>query len=352
MLERDVWNSAIPAPDGAAEGAARARWDTLAKPLGSLGLLEEAVTRVCAAQGTPSPELRPRTVLVFCADNGVTEAGVAGTPPSITAVMAGIIRDKRSAVGLMADCAGAEVLAVDMGMFTRVPGLTDRRIAPGTKNFVREPAMTREQAVRALEAGRALALERAKRGDRLLLTGEMGIGNTTTATAVAAALLAREPEALVGPGVGLDEAGLARKRAAVRRGLALHRPDPSDPLDVLSKVGGFDIAAMAGAFIGGAESRVPVVADGFISGVAALVAARLCPAARPYMLASHLSMEPAAGPVLFELGLRPILHAGMRLGEGTGAVALLPLLDMAKAVFDGLLTYRDIGMEGGTPCNT
>lgn len=215
----------------------------------------------------------------------------------------------------------------------------------GTGDLTQGPAMEREEAVRALETGIRQARRLAKRGYRAIATGEMGIGNTTTSAAVAAVLLERDPAEVTGVGAGLPAAGLVRKVDAIRRGIARNRPDAGDPLDVLSKVGGLDLAGIAGAFLGGASAGVPVVIDGFISAAAALVAIRLCPACAEYMLASHVSAEPAGQMLLDALGQRAVLHAGMCLGEGTGAVALFPVLDLGLAVYEQMSSFSDIEMD-------
>ncbi len=339
-------NEQILPPDEAAMACGRARWDNLAKPVGSLGELEGYLVRAAGLLGTERVAFYKRAVLVFCADNGVTAQGVAATPASITATMARIIAQGRSAVGLFAKRAGADVFAVDMGMFTRVsePNLRDCRIAAGTRDMTEGPAMTREQAARAIETGMELVREKRAAGYGLLATGEMGIGNTTSAAAVAAALLGLTAAETTGRGAGLTDEGLRLKTLAVERALFVNRPDPADALDVLFKVGGFDIAAMAGAFLGGALYRVPILIDGVISAAAALVAMRLCPRACACMLPSHLSAEPAAARVFAALGLEPPVRAGLRLGEGTGAALMFPILDMALAAYDGLLTFAGIGM--------
>ena len=340
------WNEAIPLPDAAAEAAAAARWDALAMPQGSLGALQTAVVRIAAAKGDANVTLGRRAVLVFCADNGVTRQGVAITPPSVTAAMARVIAAGRSAVGRMAEAARADVVAVDMGMFTRVDcaGLLDRRIADGTADFTFGPAMTRAQADAAVRAGAALAYELATaQGYGVLAAGEMGIGNTTTAATVLSAFLGLDPALAAGRGVGLSDEGLGRKVAAIRKGLSVNAPDPADALDVLHKVGGFDICGMCGAFLGGALARTPVLIDGVISAAAAVAAARLCPRVTPYLVASHVSAEPSAPGALSALGLTPLLSLGLRLGEGTGAMAALPLLDSALAVYHGLPLYSELG---------
>ena len=336
----------IAAFDQTAAEQAAARWNTLAKPVGSLGLLERAVITLAGVQATSTPEIGKRAVLVLCADNGVTAQGVASTPPEITAVMAGFIANKRSSVCIMAKQAGADSIAVDLGMFRRVdaPGLIDKHIADGTADMTLGSAMTREQALQAIETGIELVKSCKAQGYDILATGEMGIGNTTTSSAISAVLLGKTAREMTGVGAGLDEAGLKRKISAVERAIEINQPDASDPVDVLAKLGGFDIAGMVGVFLGGALYRVPIIVDGFISATAALVASRIWPEARESMLFSHLSAEPASRAVLAALNAEPMISAGMRLGEGTGAVALLPLLDQALAVYNNLMTFADIGM--------
>lgn len=338
-------NEHILPPDPRAEAAAWARWDGIAKPLRGLGRLEEAVVRIAALTGSEKVDISRRAVVVLCADNGVVVEGVTQTDASVTAVMAGEIAHHRSTVCRMAARAGADVFAVDMGMNRRVEGVGGCHIADGTKNIAREPAMTRQEALDAIKVGMELVHTYQKAGYRMLATGEMGIGNTTTSSAVTAALLNLPVETVTGRGAGLSDEGLARKQAAIRRALTVNAPDASDPLDVLAKLGGFDIAGMTGIFLGGALYRVPIVIDGLISSVAALIAARLCPAARCAMLASHCSAEPAAKQILEELGVHAVLDAGLKLGEGTGAVCLFPLLDLALAVYDGGTGFADAGVE-------
>ncbi|HZK41917.1 MAG TPA: nicotinate-nucleotide--dimethylbenzimidazole phosphoribosyltransferase [Clostridia bacterium] len=332
--------------DQTAMAACRVHWDNIAKPLGSLGLLEDMVAKLAGIQGRPDVRIDKRALLVMCADNGVLAQGVAQTPGEITAVMAGFIAAGRSSVCIMANRAGAHVHTVDMGMFRALPdaGLLDRRIAAGTKDMTQGPAMSREEAQKAILAGVDLVADMKAQGYQILLTGEMGIGNTTTSSALASPLLDLEVEAVTGRGAGLSDEGLDRKIRAIQKAVEVNQPDPDDPLDLLHKLGGFDIAGLCGVFLGAALHGLPVLIDGFISAVSALLALRICPWARQVMLASHLSAEPASRAVLKALGLSPLIQAGMRLGEGTGAVAALPLLDMALDVYRDLITYEAIGM--------
>ncbi|MDR2501772.1 MAG: nicotinate-nucleotide--dimethylbenzimidazole phosphoribosyltransferase [Oscillospiraceae bacterium] len=340
-------NKNLPPIDSAAGALARAKWDAIAKPLGSLGLLEDYIVKIAALTGDANVRLRRRAVLVLCADNGVVAEGVTQTDSNVTMLVAESLTRRGSAVCLMAEGAGADVFAVDMGMNTRpgFEGLIDRRIADGTKNLAHEPAMTREQAERAVLCGIELAEDMSARGYDIVCTGEMGIGNTTTAAAVCAALLSLDAEAVTGRGAGLSDEGLERKKRVIRDALAFHAPEGEDVIGTLSKVGGFDIAGMAGIFIGGARCGLPVVIDGFISSVAALTAARLCPGCAGAMLASHVSGEPAGQKVLRALDLAPLITAGMRLGEGTGAVSALPLLDLALCVYHGSASFGELGMS-------
>lgn len=332
-----------------AQEKAQWKWDHVAKPLHSLGQLEDLIVKIAGIQETADVRIDKRCALVFCADHGVVAEGVTQSGSEVTALVARSIAEGTANINLMASVSGTDVFAVDMGMIGDAPGTIERKIARGTQNMAQGPAMSRDMAERALHTGAELVGEMKSRGYRLIATGEMGIGNTTASTALACALLGFSPEELTGRGAGLSDAGLARKRSAIERALKVNRPDTEDPIDALAKLGGFEIAGMAGAFIGGAKYRLPIVIDGVISAVAALIAARVCPEAVDFMLPSHMSREPAALRIMDELGLTPIIHAGMALGEGTGAVALLPLLDMALRVYHGTHTFDDLGMDAYTP---
>ncbi len=338
-------------PDEQAAREAEARWDSIAKPLHSLGLLEDALVKICAITGRADCCLTPRAVAVFCADNGVVAQGVTQTGQEVTAIVAENMTRGEASICKMAALAGAQVLPVDVGIARKpdCPGLLDRRQGSGTADFTLGPAMTRDQAEGALRAGYDLARELAGKGCRLLAAGEMGIGNTTTSSAVAALLLGEDPEALTGRGAGLSSAGLRRKTEVIRAGIAKNHPDPADPLDVLAKVGGFDLAAMAGFYLGASAAGVPVILDGFISVTAALAAVRLAPRCIHAMIPSHCSGEPGTHRILRELRLVPVIQAGLCLGEGTGAVALMPLLDMAAAVYQGMPTFGEIHVKEYQP---
>ena len=326
--------------------AARRHWDAVAKPLNGLGQLEEVIARM-AGTAPLKREVR-KCVVPICADNGVVAEGVTQTDSSVTAVVAGNMLTGAASVCCMGRVAGAAVLPVDAGMLTEVPGMRSIKVSRGTANLAGEPAMTRRQCLAVLLAGLELAGELAEEFD-ILAAGEMGIGNTTTSSAVAAALLERPAAEMTGKGAGLSDEGLRRKIEVIDRALARHRPEPGDPVDVISKVGGYDIAAMTGFYLGCALHRVPAVMDGFISTVAALAAVRLCPAAGDALIASHLSAEPGAGHVMEALGLRPQLRLGMALGEGTGAVSVKPLNDMALRVYFDMPSFDNAGIEAYQP---
>ena len=351
MTEWEEVLAAIRPADEGAKAAARARWDSIAKPLGSLGLLEEEIVRVAGMVGSPDVDISKRAVIAMCADNGVVAEGVTQTGQEVTAVVTENMSSGDSSVCRMARLAGAEVIPVDIGVARPVAGEKIRQccVRRGTANMARGPAMAREEAVKAVLTGVRLVRELKDAGYSLLATGEMGIGNTTTSSAVTAVLLEKDPAEVTGRGAGLTTEGLKRKIAAIERAIEVNRPNPSDPLDVLSKVGGLDLAGLAGVYLGGAACRIPVLVDGFISSAAALIAARLHPNTRDYMLGSHASDEPAGRVVLEALGLKPFLYAGMRLGEGTGAVAVMPLLDMALTVYREMSTFEEIQIEAYQP---
>ena len=341
----------IGPPDEAARAAARERWNSRAKPLGSLGLLETAIEDIAALTGSADVALASKALLVLCADNGVVRRGVSQSGSEVTAAVARQLAQGRTSACRMAEVAGCRVVPVDMGIldFSPCAGVLDRRIGNGTADFTQGPAMAREQAERAILTGIELVRDEAARGTRLLAAGEMGIGNTTTASAVTSVLLERSAQDVTGRGAGLSDEALARKIRAIRLGVSTNRPSPWDAVDVLAKVGGFDLAGMCGVFLGGALYRVPVLIDGFPSAVAALCAQRICPDAGKAMLSSHASAEPAGAAVLKALGKKPLITAGLRLGEGSGAVAAMPLLDMALAVYRDAYTFAEGGIEPYTP---
>jgi nicotinate-nucleotide--dimethylbenzimidazole phosphoribosyltransferase len=339
---------AIGGADEAAAERCRRHLDALTKPPGSLGRLEELAVRLAAVSGRV-PAVRAPVIFTFAADHGVVAEEVSAYPQSVTAQMVENFVRGGAAVNVLARQCGARVVVADFGVATPLAAsdrLVSRRIGPGTRNMAREPAMTREQAVQAIEAGAALAAEAIEGGADLLGTGEMGIGNTTAASAITAAITGAAADAVTGHGTGVDEAGRQRKVTAVRRALEVNRPDARDGLDVLAKVGGFEIAGLVGVMLQGAARRVPVAVDGFIAGAAALVAVSLAPASGHALFASHRSAEPGHALALAHLGLTPYLDLGMRLGEGTGAALFVHLARAAAAVHGEMATFKSAGVDG------
>lgn len=337
----------IVPPDPAVARETQALLDAKTKPRGSLGRLEELACRVAAARGVAVPELPVKAVVVMAGDHGVAAEGVSAFPQEVTWQMVANFVRGGAGINVLARQAGAEVVVADLGVKTPVelPGVRAARVGAGTGNIAREPAMTRAQAVQALEAGIAIAGELADRGVTLLATGEMGIANTTPATALAAHFLGGRPEELAGRGTGVDDAGLARKVDAVRRALALHGAAAAEPLDAVARLGGFEIAGLAGLVLGAAARRVPVVVDGFISTVGALCAVRLAPAAAGYLVAAHRSVEPGHARVLADVGARPLLELELRLGEGTGAALAFHLVDASIRILREMATFASAGVS-------
>ena len=324
----------------------RAKWDSVAKPLNSLGRFEDITARIGAIQDTTKLDIRKRAVIMMCADNGVVEEGISQSGQDVTAAVAKWMGRGESSVCKMARVAHADTIPVDVGinMDGSPKGVLDRKVMKGTRNFALEPAMTEDECMQAIDAGIDVVCECSAKGYKLLATGEMGIGNTTSSSALAAALLGLEVSEVTGRGAGLSTAGLRKKMQVIQD--ALDRYCPEDDVDIespeytsqmLACVGGLDIAGMAGVFIGGAIYHIPVIIDGFISAVAALVAERLVPGTKNYMIASHMGEEPGMKFILGMLGLDPVIDGMLALGEGTGAVMLMPMLDTALSLYtDGL----------------
>lgn len=350
-METELENilNAIQPPDRDAMDRALTRQAQLAKPPGSLGKLEDISVRLAGVTGKLHNEIDRRRILVFCADNGVTAEGVSCAPQSVTAAQAVNMTKHLTGMSAMAKHFGCEVVVSDVGIATpyHCPDVRDYNIAKGTKNFAKEPAMTRAQTVRAIMLGASLADEAARDGVSVLGIGEMGIGNTTTSSAVLAALTGLSVEAVTGRGGGVTDEGFLKKKRVIESALALHRPDENDPVDVLTKVGGLDLAAMCGAFLGAAANRIPVVIDGFISVVAALCAARLAPDAKSCFFPSHCSYEIGYRRASDELELDPWLDLGMRLGEGSGCPLAFEVLDAACAVMNGMATFDGAAIDDG-----
>jgi len=339
---------AIRPMDRACLERARHRLDRLTKPVESLGRLEDLAACYVGITGEERPAIPRAAVFTFAADHGVVDEGVSAYPSAVTAQMVLNFLRGGAGVNVLASHVGAEVRVVDIGVayeFGPLPGLIHRKVAHGTKNFLREPAMTREQAIRAVEVGVNLAVEATNEGFGLLGTGDMGIGNTTASAAITAVMTGESVAAVTGRGTGIDEAGWARKVAVIEQALSNRQPDAADPLAVLAKVGGFEIAGLAGLILGGAACRRPVVLDGFISGAAALIAAGLSPLCREYLIASHLSVERGHQAVMKRLELRPLLDLDLRLGEGTGACLAISLVHAAIKILTGMATFDEAGVS-------
>ncbi len=347
LLESTVSN--ISNADESSAKAAKAREDSLTKPQGSLGLLEDLAVRIAAMRGTARPRLGPGAVFVMAGDHGVAAEGVSLFPSEVTAQMVANFVGGGAAINVLSRAAGARVVVTDVGVASDMPaafGLYSKKIAHGTGNITHGPAMSREEARRSIEAGiEVFEAEYAKEAFFIAATGDMGIANTTPSAAIAAALTGLSARDIVGRGTGLDDAGVERKIAAVEKALATNKPDSHDGLDVLAKVGGFEIGAIAGTCLAAAARRMPVVIDGFISTAGALVALSLAPAARDYMIAAHASAERGHRAMLEKLGLHPILDLGLRLGEGTGAALAMPICVAACKILDEMATFTEAGVS-------
>ncbi|MBD0316639.1 MAG: nicotinate-nucleotide--dimethylbenzimidazole phosphoribosyltransferase [Nitrospiraceae bacterium] len=338
----------IQSVDREAMARAQARLDRLTKPIRSLGRLEDLAVWYAGITGEERPKVPRSAVFTFAADHGVTEEGISAYPATVTAQMVKNFLRGGAGVNVLASHADAEVRVVDMGVaydFGALPRLISRKIASGTKNFLRGPAMTRTHAVDALEVGIALAQEAAREGINLFGAGDMGIGNTTSSAAITAIMTEQSAAAVTGRGAGIDDAGLARKIKVIEQALARHSVDLNDPIDVVAKVGGFEIAGLAGLILGGAACKVPVVLDGFIAGAAALIAVKLNPLSRDYLMASHLSVERGHHLLLRQLKLMPLLDLNLRLGEGTGACLGIGLVQAAIKILTQMATFDEAGVS-------
>jgi len=328
--------------DEEAMAIAKARQDRLTKPAGSLGRLEALSIQVAGIKGDPCPRIVHKVVLCCSGDHGVAAEGVSAYPQAVTAQMVLNILNGGAAISVLSRQAGARVKVIDVGVAAHLPAhpdLYEFKIAFGTRNMAQGPAMTREEATQAIEAGIAVFESELAIGLDIVATGEMGIANTTPATAIVSAITGLPVVQVAGRGTGLDDTGMTRKIKVIERALAINRPDPKDPLDVLTKVGGYEIGAIAGIILAAAAHRVPIVVDGFISTAGALIAAGLCPLVKDYCIASHNSAEVGHRAMWTYLGLEPLLDLGLRLGEGTGAVLAMQLVDAACRVLNEMATF-------------
>jgi nicotinate-nucleotide--dimethylbenzimidazole phosphoribosyltransferase len=335
--------------DRSSEEAARERLDSLTKPPGSLGKLEELARRIAVIQGEVPPRLGRKLLFVFAADHGITQEGVSAYPKDVTAQMTYNFLNGGAAINVLARHCGVDTEVVDVGVdceFGELRGLRHCKVRRSTANFARGPAMTRAEAERSVMLGVGLAQQAAGENVFLLGAGDMGIGNTSSAAAILCALTGAAPVDAVGRGTGIDDSALAKKIAAIETALALNRPDAKDPLDVLARVGGLEIGAITGVILGAAAFRVPMVLDGFIAGAAALLAQRFSAHVREFLFASHLSAERGHGMMLEKLELAPVLELQMRLGEGTGACLLMSLMEASVKIMGEMATFESAGVKG------
>ncbi len=355
-LEKPIWNKftreelerlSVIAPSEDVRKRVLCNWDAVAKPLDGMGRFETLTAQIGAIVGTDKIDIARKAVIIMCADNGIVEEKVTQSGQEVTAAVARSMAKKQSSVCRMAEVIGADTIPVDIGINREetIDGVLDRKIRRGTGNFSKEPAMTEEEAVHAIATGIDIVYSCKQDGYKILATGEMGIGNTTTSSAIAAALLQCEVSRVTGRGAGLSDEGLIHKRQVILNAIEKYELYQADPLTVLRTVGGLDIAGLAGVCIGGAVFHVPIVLDGVISMVAALVAERIVPGTKAYLLPSHKGKEPAVESLMKALGLEPVIDARLALGEGTGAVMMFSLLDMALSIYNEKTTFSDIRIE-------
>jgi len=347
MLIRETIDRIQPA-DPRLLAQAQARLDRLTKPVGSLGRLEELAARYVMITGEMKPKVPSGAVFTFAADHGVTVEGVSAYPSAVTPQMVLNFLRGGAGVNVLARHAGIEVRVVDIGVnfdFEAVPGLIHKKVMPGTKNLMREPAMNPAQVEQALQVGIELAAEAARQGIGLIGTGEMGIGNTTASSAITAVMTGRSVAEVTGRGTGIDDAGHAHKIEVIQRALDLHRLDSADAMHVLASVGGLEVAGLAGLMLGAAAARIPVVLDGFIAGAAALIAVGLQPRCKDYLIASHRSVERGHQVILEQLGLKPLFELDLRLGEGTGACLGMGLVCAAIKILMEMATFDEAGVS-------
>ncbi|MCF6096447.1 nicotinate-nucleotide--dimethylbenzimidazole phosphoribosyltransferase [Thermovorax subterraneus] len=345
ILERAL--KSIGDLDSTAMQKARERLDNLTKPKGSLGVLEDLAVKLAGISGKVFNDFKKKTVIIMAGDHGVVDEGVSAYPKEVTPQMVLNFLSGGAAINVLARHEGAEIVCVDIGVASDVdhPGLLVRKVKKGTDNMTKGPAMSREEAINAIEVGIATAWESIDKGSDLIATGDMGIGNTTPSSAILAAFSGKPLEEIVGRGTGIDDLRLEKKLNAIRKALEVNKPDPEDPIGVLAKVGGLEIAGIAGVILGAASRRVPVIIDGFISTAGALIASKINPHAVNFMIASHVSEEPGHKVMLELLGLKPMIFMRMRLGEGTGAVLAMNLVEAAAKIIKEMATFEEAGVS-------
>lgn len=343
----DLRRLTVTAPDEDIRKKVLYNFDCVAKPIDGLGVFETIMAQIGAVQATEKIDISKKAVIIMCADNGIVCEGISQSGQEVTLAVAKNMAARKSSVGKMAQIVKADTLPVDIGINCEgsIEGVLDRKVARGTRNFRYEPAMTEAEALRAVFTGIDMVADCKKSGYQLLATGEMGIGNTTTSSAVAAALLDCSAEAVTGRGAGLCDTRLEKKQRIISEAIEKYGLREAEPLQILETVGGLDIAGLAGVCIGGALYHIPVVLDGVISMTAALLAERLVPGIVDYLIPSHIGREPATKKLADALGMRPVIDAEMALGEGSGAVMMFSLLDMALSVYRDKTTFSDIKIE-------
>jgi nicotinate-nucleotide--dimethylbenzimidazole phosphoribosyltransferase len=334
--------------DRGAMDSARSRQDTLTKPQGSLGRLEELSIKLAGIQGRAIPQIRHKAIFTLAGDHGVVAEGVSAYPQAVTAQMVYNFLRGGAGINVLARLVGARVIIVDMGVAAELephPQLVSRKIAAGTEDMFLRPAMTEEQAVRAIESGIELVRGEVAKGLDIIGTGDMGIGNTTASSTICAVMTGRAVSEVVGRGTGIDDSQLKHKVDVITKALVVNRPDPKQPLDVLAKVGGFEIGGLVGIMLAAAAYRIPIVLDGFISAAAALIATALAPRLKDFLIAAHLSAEPGHKIILQHLRLKPLLNLGMRLGEGTGAALGIFLAEASARILAEMSTFAEAGVS-------
>ena len=347
MTKNELYNLNIMPPNAKIYSSVMSRFDSLCKPIGGFGDFEDIIARIGAIQGLVMPDIKHRALIIACADNGVVEEGISQTDSAVSSMVASLMGKRKSTVGIMTEKAGIDIIVYDIGLKDdeKIKGIIDKKIARGTKNIKKEAAMTEEECLKAVETG-ILAVKENKDKYGIIATGEMGIGNTTTSAALLCALTGADPVNVTGRGAGLDDERLSKKIKVIKESTERAKIVFNESaFFYLKELGGFDIAMLAGIFIGGAIYGVPIIADGLISVVAALAADRMVPGVKDFVIASHAGKEKGMNNALKELSLKPVIHANMALGEGTGAVMMFPLLDMVYEFYENGLLFSDTEIE-------
>jgi len=340
--------ASIQSLNGKAMEEARRRQDCLTKPRGSMGQLEALSIQIAGIRGNPRPKIKHKIIFTLAGDHGIVQEGVSAYPSEVTPQMVYNFLQGGAGINVLSRLVGARVVVADLGVAVNLkhhPDLKEKKVAPGTRNLAKGPAMSRAEAIRSIEMGIELVEEELPKGMDIMGTGDMGIGNTTSSSAITAILTGAEVSRVTGRGTGLDAEGWRRKMGVIERALEINQPDPKDPIDVLARVGGLEIGGIVGVILAGARYRIPVVIDGFISGAAALIAAGLSPQITPFLIAAHQSDEPGHRILLGHLGLKPLVNLGLRLGEGTGAALGIFLAEASVRILDEMATFSEAGVS-------